>query len=373
MVFSTIGTGSFASITSRATAEYQPAARTAQARRFWNNPQLLRLVSAYAIAYIHMAGVVSAAHIDPAVLAVFRFGTDLFMVLAGFLTAHVLGNNGKSAGAYLRTRLIRIVPLYWIFTVLAFLVENYAMKSHPKSLYELFMSLAFVPSGPYPILYPTWTLLVIVEFSLIIAAFQLISVKNGIFYSAAFAVLLAAAGQTLNIENPIFRFYTNPILIDFALGIIIYWLANSGPFPVKLPQRGAVALAAAAVAIGAIAAILRPFCWPALPRLLALGVPMSLLLLGVVALEQLGVYSDSKLLNFLAKCTYAIYLTHWFVDIVSEKLVTESGNSAGLATVLLFATPVALTCVSVLVYLYAEVPLTRYLSNRFPGQSRSLA
>ncbi|QKC85289.1 acyltransferase family protein [Mesorhizobium sp. NZP2077] len=371
MVFSTIGTVSFAS---RVNAEYDPAAaRTAQAKRFWYNPQLLRLISAYAIAYIHMAGVVSAAHVDPAVLSIFRFGTDLFVVMAGFLTAHVLGNNGKSAGTYLRTRLIRIVPLYWGFTVLAFLVENYAMKSHPKPLSELFMSLAFVPYGPYPILYPTWTLLVIVEFSLIIAAFQLVSVKYGIFYSATFAVFLAAAGHTSGIENPIFVFYTNPILIDFALGIIIFKLANSGPFPFKLPWHGAVAVAAAAVAFGAVAAVLRPFFWPALPRVLALGLPMSLLLLGTVALEQLGVYSDSKLVNFLAKCTYSIYLTHWFVDVVSEKLVAESGGSARLATVLLFVAPVAVTCVSVLVYLYGEVPLTRYLSDRFPGPERKPA
>ncbi|RVA04533.1 acyltransferase, partial [Mesorhizobium sp. M7A.F.Ca.US.002.01.1.1] len=363
-IFSTIGTVSFGLIT-RVNAEYHPAARTAGARRFWHNPQLLRLISAYAIGYIHMSGVVSAAHIEPGVLDIFRFGTDLFMVLAGFLTAHVLGNNGRSAGAYLRTRLIRIVPLYWGVTILAFLVENYAMKSHQRTLSELFMSLAFVPFGPYPILYPTWTLLVIVEFSLIIAAFQLVSVKYGILYSAAFAVLLAVAGETSSIENPIFVFYTNPILIDFAFGIVIFKLSNSGLFPFKLPWSGAVTLAAAAVAFGALAAVLRPFCWPALPRFLALGMPMSVLLLGVVALEQLGVFSDSKLLNFLAKCTYAIYLTHWFVAIVSEKLVAESGDSARLASVLLFVTPMAVTCVSVLVYLFAEVPLTRYLSGRF--------
>ncbi|MBZ9748350.1 acyltransferase [Mesorhizobium sp. CO1-1-7] len=376
MVFLTLGTVGLASITSRVNAEYSPAtARSAQARKFWHNPQLLRLVSAYAIAYIHMPAVVGAAHIHPAVLEIFRFGTDLFVVLAGFLSAHVLGNNGTSAGAYLRARLIRIVPLYWGFTVLAFLVENYAMNNHSTPLSALFMSLAFVPYGPYPILYPTWTLLVIVEFSLIIAAFQTASAKNGVFYSAAFAVLLAGAGKITRFENPIFVFYTNPILIDFALGILIFTLVSSGPFLFKMPRRRVVVLAAAAVTFGAVAAVLRPFFWPALPRVLALGVPMSLLLLGVVILEQLGIYNDSRFVNFLAKCTYAIYLTHWFMDLISEKLVVESGNSARLATVLLFVTPMAVTCVSVFIYLYVEVPMTRYLSDWFvaPGISPSSA
>lgn len=365
MIFATIGTVSAKSIATRVKAEYNaPTALAAQARGFWHNPQLLRLISAYAIVYIHMSRVVSAVHIDPVVLEILRFGTDLFVVLAGFLTAHVLGN-GKSAGAYLRKRLIRIVPLYWGFTVLAFLVENYAMTNHPNSLTELLRSLAFVPYGPYPVLYPTWTLLIIVEFSLIIAAFQLVSAEYGVFYSAAFAVLLAVAGRISGTTDPILVFYTNPMLADFALGIIIFKLASSRSLLFRLPPGSAVIVAVTAVTFGAAAAVLRPFCWPGLPRLLTLGVPMSLLLLGVVVLEQLDVYSNSKLLSFLAKCTYSIYLTHWFVNIVSEKLVDESGDSARLAMVLLFVTPVVITYFSVFVYLYAEVPLTRYLSNRF--------
>lgn len=363
-----------ASMTSKIAAEYHPSAvQSAQARGFWHNAQILRLISAYAIVSIHMAGVVSAANIDPAILDVLRFGTDLFLVLAGFLTAHVLGETGKPAAAYLRNRLIRILPLYWGFTILAYLVENYAMRNHPSTLTELLMSLAFVAYGPYPILYPTWTLSVIVEFSLIIATFQLVSIKNGIFYSAAFAVVLAAVGQTAGIKNSVFAFYTNPILIDFALGILVFRLSKFAIFPSSFPRRAAIVLVAATVAVCAIAIILRPFFWHELPRLLTLGVPTSLLLLGVVTMERLGVYRDSKLVNFLAKCTYAMYLSHWFVNITSERLIAESGESAFIATILLFATPIIVTYVSVVVYLYAELPLTQYLSARVPRGQKQLA
>jgi exopolysaccharide production protein ExoZ len=362
------------SLTSRMNAEYYPSAvHSAQARGFWHNAQLLRLVSAYAIACIHMTRVVSAAHIDPAILDILRFGTDLFVVLAGFLTAHVLGDQGKPAAIYLRNRLIRIVPLYWCFTILAFLVQNYAMRSHSNTLSELLMSLAFLAYGPFPILHPTWTLLVIVEFSLIIAAFQLVSMRNGIFYAAAFAVFLAVAGQISGIKNPTLAFYTNPILTDFALGILVFRLARTGLVPFSLPRRAAIGLAVTTVAVCAAAVTLRPFLWQEAPRLLTLGLPMSFLLLGVVALEQLGVSRDSKLVNFLAKCTYSIYLTHWFVNIVSEKLVADSGESALIATILLIVTPIVVTYVSVVVYLYAELPLTRYVSDWFPRTQRQPA
>jgi peptidoglycan/LPS O-acetylase OafA/YrhL len=194
--------------------------------------------------------------------------------------------------------------------------------------------------------------------------------KNGIFYSAAFVVLLVVVGQASGIKHPTFVFYTNPILVDFALGILVYRLARTGVFPLSFPRRAATALAALAVAVCLAAVIMRPFLWPEVPRLLALGLPTSILLLAVVTLEQGGVYCDSKLVNFLAKCTFAIYLTHWFVNIVSERLVVESGESALVATILLFVTPVIVTYVSVLVYLYAELPLTRYLSNWFSATGR---
>jgi exopolysaccharide production protein ExoZ len=360
-----------APVTSRLKAEYDVQA--GRPGEFWHNAQLLRLVSAYAIASIHISQVVRAAHIDPEILNILRFGTDLFVVLAGFLTAHVFKDKGKPAGDYLRTRLIRIVPLYWGFTILAFFVENYLMRNESSNSSELFMSLAFVPYGPFPILYPTWSLLIIVEFSLIIAAFQLVSVKNGIFYSAAFVVLLVVVGQASGIKHPTFVSYTNPILVDFALGIFVYRFARAGTFPLRLPRREAITLAAITVAACLTAVILRPFLWPGVPRLLALGLPTSILLLGVVVLEQHGVYSDAKLVNFLAKCTFAIYLTHWFVNIVSERLVVESGESTIVAMVLLVVTPVIVTYVSVLVYLYAELPLTRYLTDRFSGTGRQLA
>jgi exopolysaccharide production protein ExoZ len=365
-IFSDIPSRLFASMASRISAEYHPSvARSAQQRGFWHNLQVLRLLSAYAIAYVHMDQVFSAVHVDPAVLDILRFGTDLFVVVAGFLTAHVIGATGKPAAVYLRSRLIRIVPLYSIFTVLAFLVENYAMRNQSNTLPELLMSLAFVAYGPFPILYPTWTLLVIVEFSLIIAAFQLVSMKYGVLYSAAFAVLLAAVGHVSGIKNPIFAFYTNPILIDFALGILVFKLVNSGLLSRKYPRRAAIALAATTVSVSAAAVILHPFWWPEMPRLLALGLPMSFLLLGVVVLERFDICRESKLVNFLAKCSYSIYLTHWFVNIVSDRLVAESAESPGIAAILLFVSPVIVTYVSVFVYIYAEVPLTRYLTDRF--------
>jgi peptidoglycan/LPS O-acetylase OafA/YrhL len=336
-------------------------------RQFWHNLQVLRVVSAYAIVFIHMASAFRAVDAGPAVVEVLRFGTDMFLVIAGFLTAHILGASGKSGGEYMRNRLIRLVPLYWIFTLLAFVVQNYLMRSHPIPASDLFMSLSFVPYGKYPVLYPAWTLVVIAEFSLIVAFFQTISGRHGVAGALAFVVVLTVGGRLAGFQEPSLAFLTNPILIDFALGIVVYRIVTSPAFG-NVPRRLVVTAACALLAAGAMFVVVRPLLWPEAPRLLALGLPVAVFVLGAVALERAGVYRESPAVNFIAKCTYSIYLTHWFVDVLSDRIVVESGHLFGVGLVMLLTTPILVSYVSILTYLYVEAPLTRTLSRRLTAQ-----
>ena len=125
---------------------------------YWHSIQALRLIATFAIVYIHLKFVFDLLGVDPRVLDTFRTGTDLFLVIAGFLSVHVLNSPRRTAGSYIVNRVVRIVPLYWIFTLLAFLAQNYAMSEHPHTLSELAQSLFLIPYGEFPILYPTWTL-----------------------------------------------------------------------------------------------------------------------------------------------------------------------------------------------------------------------
>jgi peptidoglycan/LPS O-acetylase OafA/YrhL len=64
-----------------------------------------------------------------AMLARFDFGVTLFFVLSGFLLsrpwflAAALGRPGPSGRHYLWKRALRILPLYWVVVVVAFLVD----------------------------------------------------------------------------------------------------------------------------------------------------------------------------------------------------------------------------------------------------------
>ncbi|PSJ58558.1 acyltransferase family protein [Pseudaminobacter soli (ex Li et al. 2025)] len=352
-------------IPSRLKGEYrsQHAASTASAeRKFWGNIQLLRLIAAYGIVYVHLEPAFSVIPAGKDLIDILRFGTDLFLVVAGFLTAQVLGRSGKPGLVYLRDRAIRILPLYFLFTILAFLVKNYATGDEPHTMRELVMSLAFVPYGPYPILHPTWTLIVIVEFNVITAAFQLASVRQGVYLAAAFVAALALMGMLFNPTNRALHAYTDPILVDFVFGVLIYKFVTSRA-TAALPKQPLLLTAIAIIAICTAAVILRPYLWPSVPRLLALGAPASGILLGAVTLEQIGLALNFELVNFLAKCTYSIYLCHQFVNGVSEEILSSHQGTIYVPTAILVATPFVVTCIAIVIFVFIEAPTTRYLSR----------
>jgi exopolysaccharide production protein ExoZ len=242
---------------------------------------------------------------------------------------------------------------------------NLAMHGHKATFGELLMSLAFIPYGPFPILYPAWTLEIIVEFTLILFAFQLLSRPYGVYLSSASVVLIAVGGHLSGSKNEMIVFCTNPILIDFSLGVIIFKISNQQVLMRTLLRSGALPVAAI-LFICTAAVFLRPFYWPELPRLLTLGIPAAGVLLSAILLERFDVFANSKLVNFLAKCSYSIYLCHWFVNIVSEKFLSMNPDSRFLAALFLAITPVGVTYVAVFVHLYVEAPVTRYLLHRLP-------
>jgi exopolysaccharide production protein ExoZ len=337
-------------------------------RVFWENIQILRIVAAYAIVYVHLASVFTALHAGPMLVDVLRFGTDLFVVISGFLTAQILVANKKSSGEYLLNRSIRIIPLYVIFTVLAFFTKRCFTASDDNTIRELLMSLAFIPYGPYPILHPTWTLEVIVEFTLIIAACQWLSRIHGIYLALLSVVMIVFIGELSRPSTPMVIFWTNSILIDFALGICVFRLV-SGNFMSNIKGPAGLVAACFIIVVCFIVITIRPLRWPEVPRFLSLGLPAAGMLFAVLMLEFMGVAFRSGFTDLLAKSSYSVYLCHRFVNGPAEKILVATGSSHVVALIFLVLVPVVVSCVAILTYIYVEAPITSYLVCRSaPGR-----
>ncbi len=73
--------------------------------------QILRALAATSVVYLHIGSKPWFG----------GFGVDIFFVLSGFVMCHIT-DAGESGKEFFLRRIARVVPLYWVLTVFAFLL-----------------------------------------------------------------------------------------------------------------------------------------------------------------------------------------------------------------------------------------------------------
>ena len=236
-------------------------------------------------------------------------GVDIFFVISGFVIYWVTRRE-TSFRRYLLRRIVRVVPLYWILTVVlaaAVLLVPQLFKQTVFDLWHFLQSLAFVPafnpSRPgeiRPLLIPGWTLnyefFFYVSFGLVF--FLCARLPSRLMLFSAMLVALVLAGRVFAPVNPIALTYTSPMLLEFLAGIWIGVWINRGA---GLPGKHA---AWACLFVGWLCLLFEPLLpgWGALAG-------SALVVLGAVALERASPIK-SRIVEFLGDASYSIYLTH---------------------------------------------------------------
>lgn len=238
------------------------------------------------------------------------FGVDLFFVISGFLMVAITDEK-TAPNSFVRDRLERIVPIYWLAT--SVMVIGALVGLFPNLKLEWWHSIAsyfFIPAPSpvselnWPILVPGWT------------------INYEIFFYAIFSILLFAKNQFIRVflltvalfslvifggsysgNLPAVKFYTDPIILEFAFGAWIGIAWKVGGFWQKLPVKTFLLSGAALFMYSASTS-------PNLPRSLMYGIPSALMLVGVLARERRGTPPRSDLLELLGDASYSIYLWH---------------------------------------------------------------
>jgi exopolysaccharide production protein ExoZ len=190
-----------------------------------NNIQLFRLLASVSIVWYHATGgLIRRRDFDMELFSsqnVLSSGVDLFFVISGFVMAKTMQHN--SIGKFLRGRLIRIVPIYWLLTVV--MVFFYGLgnvvltsKPYPKiDTGELLSSMLFVSrllGFNTPVLYPGWTL----EYEM---AFYVVCALSLIGGTKSRYMFMWAGILTLTVFYPEgFRF------IEFGVGALVFFAAR---------------------------------------------------------------------------------------------------------------------------------------------------
>ena len=313
------------------------------------------------------------------------FGVDLFFCISGFImvvtSARLAGQPG-AAQQFLVRRAIRLVPLYWLATLLYLAVL--ALGSHglpAQPLSALLSSLAFVPHAvgglqgglPYPLLSLGWSLNYEVLFYLLFASWLALPMRQVVVGTWALLLMLVGAGALWPPEATALRFWTRPIVLEFGLGLLLGQAWRAGW---RLPGAAALALAATALAVlladplgllQAAPGASTPNEWP---RLLGWGLPAAGLLFALTGYERGQAARVARwplgALVRLGDWSYALYLFHPFALLALTRAWLAAGDAhrPGLAPLAL-ALIAASVLLAALVHERLDRPLTRTLNHRW--------
>ena len=325
-------------------------------RKVLLNLQILRAFAALSVVLFHTIGTAASYGFDTRWISYLEgwgaSGVDVFFVISGFVMLYTQLDNKRSVKDFLVSRAIRIIPIYWLLTIIiavVYLVAPFAFRELVVTPDWLLASLGFMSTaviGKHPIVYLGWTL----EWEML---FYLVFGISLLFRSwtatlAVTTVVLLAVALAVS----------NFILMEFVAGLLIALLFKKYGF--KRFGRSSLIVGSLLLLISInsdVRALIES-------RVILWGIPSVLIVYGAVATMQL----NSSIGKLLGDASYSIYLIQMLSIQIFYKALSIIGlnvNSDIMAIICLVATAIGGT----IMHLTVEKPITRVLKNVFLSNS----
>lgn len=300
-------------------------------------------------------------------------GVDVFFVISGFVMYYMMHDRFGNAGAaadFLRRRLIRIAPLYWLFTTLAIVVMVATGAPRPGPLNLLF-SYLFLP-GPvcgdycFPAFTLGWTLNYEMMFYLVFAIALPFRRTAGLAIIVGTILGLMVAAQLAPPGWTMLHFWGYPLTGEFLAGIALAHLFLKG---VRIPRGAALAMLPLALVLAVIG--YQTDAYDTIGRIVTGGVPATLIMAAaVLGLEprggrQLAPTGIAALLVAGGDASYALYLSHPIAIKVAEAIMQKLGLFARAPVMLLPIAIVGALIGAVIVHRWIEKPMLAFLNRRW--------
>lgn len=214
------------------------------------NIQILRAVAALAVVFYHdgiETTTICTSNGTPCNYDfwVGGFGVPLFFIISGFIMVMTSWNSFGQVGApvdFIKRRIIRIVPLYWLITSLAVIgiIISPSMLNVPvlDPLYiaasYLFWPVTRVNGLVRPIANLGWTLNLEMMFYAVFTIALFFSRVRGLILAIGFlagmSVLQAIGlfGKTGALQSTPLNFWADPIILNFIIGMIVAVVYRKG-------------------------------------------------------------------------------------------------------------------------------------------------
>ena len=352
--------------------------------------QYFRAVAAILVVAYHAACVFGPGGYQPerSWESVFLFGhagVELFFVLSGFIICWIhydrIGTTGE-VPSYIRKRLVRIYPPVAL-VVVAWAALSF-VAGMPMQPIEYLVSLTLIP---FEFAYAPPALWTLTHEMAFYALFLLAFIRRWLFIAALLAWGVAGYVLTmvpgLSEARAAIPFVGSAYAFLFSLGVLAFFIVRARP---TIPTWGRIALALLGLAL---------FAWAATRDVaLQLGsIPTEgggeraaralTPLFGVAATIWVVVLADPTIrfrgrlhgvMMLLGNASYAIYLWHEIPQRVFGRLIGSVGLAGPDMRVVAMALIVGGGIVlGVLVYLFVERPLLRWINTKLDARARRVA
>jgi exopolysaccharide production protein ExoZ len=309
-----------------------PAAGATQPRRLFGL-QYLRALAALAVLLDHGLRATAMP------LGLLGTGVDLFFVLSGFLMVAITDERTRP-WPFLKARIVRIVPLYWIMSLGVFVLIFGHISTRTLIPFRDFgtyytdipwryvlASFSFVPwEDPtmhqiMPLISAGWTLNLEMMFYALFALTLFLPRRHQL---AALTVILASfvfIGLACPLQWPPLRGWTNPIVLEFVAGA---WLGHAWQRKARLwPIFGAILLIWIPLSMLSSVGYASP---RSLLNVILFAPHVGVLVLTLWAERRRGGVPDWPALRMLGDASYSIYLWQFIPVLVFQYVETRFGT-----------------------------------------------
>lgn len=302
-------------------------------------------------------------------LGIGNFGVDIFFVISGFIISYVANRDARD---FFVRRLFRIIPLYWLGTLViagAALVLPSSLHHPMRGLDDLLCSLLFIPyQSPngfvQPVLFLGWTLNYEMFFYLLFAAALWIWRRHHVAVVLTMIGALVLLGAVCRFESTQLQFWTSPIMLEFCFGILLFEIWRRG----RIPTMPAAALVIALIPMLALGVLEGHGVTGG--RFLAFGIPAFLVVMLVLAAE--GRFAVPALLLMIGDASYSLYLFHpYVVGAIYKAFASPSGDGLALELLLIVSAVALAVAVALLCYRFVERPGNVWLRAKYEAGAGS--
>ena len=317
------------------------------------NIQILRAFAAINVVLFHVI-FTSEKYGFPSFLSFFgnwgESGVDIFFVISGFIICHTQIKKKKNFLEFIKQRLIRIIPIYWmlnIFIIFLYLIKPnifLSMEVTNKLIFSSFLFISQIINDTYPILIVGWSLEYEIFFYLLFAFFLLFRNINFVLLIFLFIFLILFTQEYL--------------LAEFLFGILLAY------FYYRVKKMNIIfSIILIIIGFSILVFSINHFYLiqinNSFDRMLLWGIPTTMILFGLIYIKQYKI----NFLIFLGNASYSIYLIHLPIITLSYKFLKYSNinfhhNSFALITLIL---SISAGCI---LYLFVEKKINKYLKEK---------